>query len=915
MNCLKLCLLRPSKRLVTMFGPVIQLDVEGEVTRARTPKGLEPDANIGFKLSDTPKNRVILNSYGVPHKISFPHKEGIEVLAAFGSSVLNESTLYIISYQVGWEVELAPPKSSLLIGLKKKLCSIDLGVSEYTLDAFFYNMAETLPLVLMGLVNLGNWGVPAVYTDVGGVLVTPGEAKISDLRPFVNVWKLLTQELCLLGYKFNAPLLEKQQPYAYLLADFSKLDFLESCPAVMQIRDDYIHFVRATDPDPDYSGAATALEYLLFYTINDPCIGTLFGDPAGDETSPGYFLYSYYKGLSGTFKVDFKIIVKTDVPSSVLIGLWEDDGAGGGDGDKFTRTFATDGTIQEFTFSYFTDEDIYDGQYYYIPFLVGGGPGTVIVYAGSSVTFTSVNFKITNGLIIKNSSLMSCGVTLSNILDGVAHLYGKAMFIVDEANKLVSMLHKDKVTVWDEAQPESYYRLSSETVRVCNVQTKLREQTAPRIVDIKFQADDEYIKSQHFENLWAIRYDRGENFIGDEISETNPLFAPTLNGISLDIGNIEIPHLWDNDSHEQSTNIEPRILLYAGYIEQGITDALGATLTLEWAFEGTTQTFLPFLYQYTNIDIIAGDIQKPITNLAYGGVAQSLVTIFWSYYLSELTFAIVKYCELAEFSSKFEKLNFRNILSVDEGYGYYEAKLLEINVNEVCSYGVISLVIQPLINEASLYCAPGNIGNPYCFNAPTILVVFIPEFCVYFDFGPGAISPILTDDLFYRIPGLGIALWQPYTPPSQFCGCDYGDALQVFSGCLASIAINTVRMYMQMFDCTTSEADFMRLIWQDATTITVLATGYHEFIITLADILAHGPAFNLYLENTTPLGVMTYSADYIYTGNGIALTCADIDLISETTSPNLWYDIEVRRLTTYADGCPATDVINVFTHP
>lgn len=176
----------------------------------------------------------------------------------------------------------------------------------------------------------------------------------------------------------------------------------------------------------------------------------------------------------------------------------------------------------------------------------------------------------------------------------------------------------------------------------------------------------------------------------------------------------------------------------------------------------------------------------------------------------------------------------------------------------------------------------------------------------------GINSPIATDTWEYRVDN---GAWQAAVFP--ICGCDIREFFDVNAYCQTSggnitLGYNTPN---HCFDPNT-EVDRLWIEWGDGTQSNY--TGFldaFQISVSPSDFLnVYNNSIKFIIRLDTPLGDLFLEIQFSYTGNGSTADCADVT-VTKLNAPVIYKDIEIRRIVTFSDGCPAIELVNDWQTP
>lgn len=593
-----------------------QLTVENLVTQ---------EAALSTSIPRTGKNRLILQDYepdadtdrpgievtvtGMDHQIDVDRLRVLRMEDRSGQPTRMEIELY----GGGWidDLELLP------------LNEIDLGTIEYLLSFVLAGWADNTALVV---------AAPADY----GFFNTPGDLTRKDLRFKYNLYKLMRQAFCDIGWNFKSPFFEVgpgAHYYGYLNKD-RWYDYSNK---------DSDWTVITNRPSPiTYTGAVERIEFNEVKDFQNQygvfAAGPLF--TYANPTIPDAPLRIRIENLEITVKANlpaatFKLRVLhqkglSGAVGSTITAIAEETIVGRGDQDV-TRSLDLDifidsvGTSFEFFFIEMSCEDLVGNNSEYV---VESG---VIRYMPMFKFYVEANTITINELLRDDISSM-------DLFKAMAHLC-KGMVDTNHASKTVT-LYSPFDFLFDGNAVEGYFQRTGEVIELTNSilvdsrQVDFEEQDRKRFVQVRFANPScAYIaSSSDEEHPYSKTFD-----LGSGLSETedidNPLFEPSLEVFtpSSAIGGdgLYLPAHWNNTEGNESNEIGIRIGYHHGLTTQENQLTGNA---LEFVFEGTTRTTFGYITQDPTTNI---EGTSPYHRLIFSDDAQDLFELCYRRFLRE----------------------------------------------------------------------------------------------------------------------------------------------------------------------------------------------------------------------------------------------------------------------------------------
>lgn len=333
-------------------------------------------------------------------------------------------------------------------------------------------------------------------------------------------------------------------------------------------------------------------------------------------------------------------------------------------------------------------------------YIKGTGQTVVPTFAIQNVAFPPIFYQETRVVVFPQSYFGDW--SLYDLLTGFLHLIeGKIDY--DPVMKRIYAMPSEK-SDWAGTKLEGYYRddiakdISGD--EVC-CETTFASTPSPPLCKSMLgfkSASDAYIKTKSSANRETQLYDKviisdQKNCKGTK-QYRNPFFEPSLERLQTEIrtllplGLISIPALWDNDGHNTSYNIGPRIAVALGYGEQSqfnstTTRAFREYTTAEFdvfdvAYASQSQA-IPFqslpLGQSTSV--------RPDWDLIYGGNDNELY-LFWKRKVDGSADKYVFQAKIRVGSLyEFRRLNFRDLY-----YMFWKGRKIPVRLTKKSGYKI-----------------------------------------------------------------------------------------------------------------------------------------------------------------------------------------------------------------------------------
>lgn len=715
------------------------------------------DGVLGFNIPRTDNNSFLINTYGRPTAFNFDHRKVIPVIVFDGAKVFEEDYIRILRVsESGWEVELFRGSDYWKESLESvRLCELTFDNFILRTDNLLANWDAEIGDVeyRFPLIDYGNWSNAAVFSGGDPLnVVTAGQAENEDFRPWFHVFYVLEKAFCAIGWKFRSPILESDfglRLIAYILSDFDIPSQNYSFKAVVTDR----HFGGVGAPlfnSPDYSMITDAIRAYDDFNLGYDNGGTpgfyrpsaTFQPGCSAASGAGYF---FTRGLSGTFRFRFRVTINTSFDQTDRLLQFKVKQRGGLN-PTFATTYFRVYADQTQTFEHTITLDILPGNCYefWIDEIIEspGAPASTVIYSslsgngywevleGSEVWVEPVKIRFADGMLIVPQTLINCKYTADKFLAGVMHLFGSGLLQTDLIDKTVTLFHRDDVIFGLGLRPESYFKKETEALELNAVleckssESILKTGLEDRYLNLRYKkSDDKFVELSGYgdENQpqqKSLDFGANNGFKETIKTDENPFFEPTLMRIcdSLEspsgYGNVIIPVAWDNDEGKISYNINPRILLWGGTIEQPgqLSGSDYIPRSWYWSTPDFESNFIPFSYSQYSDQIGIINPQKVPYNLAYGDFPDfpaDLYTVFWRLALAERFKSFQILVKAILYSSQYNELSFRNLYYIAYNGDVFLAKLIEISNYNVCT-GNANLVMQPVLYNETDVCISSN---------------------------------------------------------------------------------------------------------------------------------------------------------------------------------------------------------------
>ena len=542
------------------------------------------------------------------------------------------------------------------------LRSLDLGSFEYTIaniEAAWSGPRQTI-------------AIPAVCHF--GKFETTGQVSTEDLRFFFNIYEVLKQAFCQIGWNFvceNYAFGYGQYLYAYLSA--KNYHWYEGKQA-----EAFVHVNVATPRNQP-----AAVDFIVFDEVYDP--GDLYNNP--------FFPDRYYYGTTGLnatteLRIQFRDFV-VDLPPSptgqspyfLVIGIQKIRPSQvtqvhaeiiiGSSDQAVTRTINfdyidLDAQTTDTYRVFISYSNINQDGNSFLPYTIQSG----------DVYFRPDPPYYIEGDTINLGDLLSDEITCLDLFQAASELIN-GRIVTDVASKTVTLFPPYTYST-QTATIEGFHKTNlppldfrSNTITdLTSWEDKAKEEERYRLYSFA-SSNDEFLSSDSYFNR---RVDL-KTGLPKELKIENSLFEATgeIKATAAEVGgtgNIAMPALWDNDSSQEparSFDINPRLVINYGLTDQNQT----------WDFEGTIKTEFPYMAQVAGINLPANIEFIPIS---FNSFTNDLYTLFFSRDIEQLkgSSRILYNLILSDGDRVYKTIDFRRTILVRDRDSDLEMRVLSI---------------------------------------------------------------------------------------------------------------------------------------------------------------------------------------------------------------------------------------------
>jgi hypothetical protein len=578
----------------------------------------------------------------------------------------------------------------------------------------------------------------------------------------------------------------------------------------------------------------------------------------------------------------------------------------------------------------FTPTTIFDPSIHVVRFELapnvfdgGGFQGDVcrVVKGGFVTNYPSDLLSIENNEL-DYSKRLNEEISPIDVLKALTELLGPGLFVTNELAKEVWLFHQYPVALWSGAKPEAYYKLMADVIDkadfVCNSdEISFKPTLVNRYAMFGFaETSSEFAKNKGYkvENpLYGHKFDYGRDLGLEEETTflTNSLFqaltGQQANEIAYDLESIPpwIPYLWDNADYTKTCAMAPAIGI-ATYGDQAFDG-----ITAKWSFRGSPKTLTPTVYTLAEFIYATPALNEQLdANLSLQNASDTFFTLFLreialdkAYGIGVGLNALISICEYAN-------ADFRKVYRIQHANRTYLAKLTAILNAKGCSTSNANMQFSTSRFNTSLSCEQLNRG---CSNLPLIEHVIEANGCLTITTGGLLASPIASDLLTWR--QVGGSSWLPIESGDTLCGCALCEQISASIQCL-QVGLNIQWKFLEFVQCAVGAVTIDSIdifVSKTGSTTSYLGVTSHYETITVAEIDTVGQ----YIEATITYndGSFIYITKYRITALTVSpplIQCNDFLATTEIVARDC-YDIEVRRITTYEDGCLQTEITETIT--
>lgn len=677
------------------------------------------EAILGTSLVATPKNE---NLIGQPAKLAVYKNEYVdfEIQLIHGLKIYNQSKLRILgkkeSMKPGslptYEVELIDTTNHWAILLNKMyLDELPFPDFEYSGDNLWnsFNLDASYTHGDNGywfpLVNCGGWSSSKKFT-------------ISDFRPHIHHAKAYELAFKKAEWQFVCPLIDSA--VGRRIGSYALKENYATNDEIKAIRE----FKAATKTSKIYQGGKKPVYSTVIFENELLDKGSVYNPSTG-----------IYNGvIRAEFFCEFVANVLIEIPGNVndagslvleFIKVLEDgtEVEIGGTAKYEAKSKHYNSFDETITLAS-GEINIFPNEHIYVRFR-GQGKGILFIDIKENATFfcKPIAYIPQEGDIISVQKALRHDKVL-DFLKGDTHLFNWK-FYTDFAARKVYILTPYDVDFFGDSLAgffqdtvqdfTAYIDISDHEIKVPHEEKKNLYYKFKDSSDAEIQA----LKLDKDKDLFSNFIDKGFDFADETIKEENPYFEPTLNKvITLNGRLIDMPHMLDNLDNNASYNINPRVVIFGGMIEQkNDSDVIITGISY---FNKYITYAVPYAYQFANVKVY--DLGTYITvpeYLIYGKAEFDLFNLFYKKYNNEF-----KNCNTVQVNTianydKIESIDFRKRAYINiKGTGQYGRFLSVANFDPVKNEGVILFKADNTTDPtSSIYTAENK-----CENFPEILI-------------------------------------------------------------------------------------------------------------------------------------------------------------------------------------------------
>jgi hypothetical protein len=521
---------------------------------------LKTDGALGFEIPKTDDNYRILTKFINPNVID-QNYDPIKVVARIGSKTLRFNRLYITNYKNGFQAELRRAEDHW-IDKSEGLTLNQIEFGDFTFD--WPNIRD-------------NWRLDWIYQDGDqgvyfpivnyGRFIDGDRLNVSDMRPWFHLLGVLQKGFCQIGWKFECQALETE---------------VGRIAKVYILKENYDN--RSEQPESGVLVEQTSPIIINGYVNWQNEVYDNFNEyDSGLFTGNGEYTYKLRGRINATIDCDNS---NDSVNARISYRKTRVDGSYAY-GDLYRGEVFCDGPgLQSVSFPIIetdTTVNILPGETIEIKIDVGADE---FQFRGN--LSTQLETRYIEGALLPLSEAVRDDSFL-DFFKGVVHLLG-GIIETDWVQRKV-ILRPAYSGMWDNEVFDGYYLENGELIsiqsEVDSEDIKAPSNEVFKYYKLKFQDADDFVEKEYLgaEEIFSKKIENLNSKGNETIEDENPYFAPTMNGeysglipVDLDVSGIVnapvfIPHLWDNDSYENSRDIDPRICLSVyGFLNKELED-------------------------------------------------------------------------------------------------------------------------------------------------------------------------------------------------------------------------------------------------------------------------------------------------------------------------------------------------------
>lgn len=660
---------------------VVSFDMPVDVKYSKTKKRKElNDFNslkgfgiLGFALPPSAKNNIIFKTFY--DKSNLVDSVAIDVVV-YESLIIAKQTglVYIKKTVEGFhEIQIVDGVEDWRKDLESCfVCDLFTGIT-YTISAAilelswandaFYN--GTNNPYYFNLVNYGRW------SNASSVVV-------EDFYPSLNIYYIIKQALCKIGWCLNSPHLESEEGRRLFTTIFRDSwnqtfnpDFGTAIRShglvtvAVDFNEDDDIVIQAPVVDSGFYALAQAPDvYRIFLPSafgSDTCAKICASGSISDNggAANGNLVFTLQQS-------DFPAGIYSDV-ESIVVSLNTSTGWSGE--VCWTKT-------------------IRPSEYYRVLVTASTSDSDFTLPIGFKISVEPCDNKPYRGDVIEISDLIDCDKTALEVLEGYVH-YINGKITVDYIKQCIGIHVPESIETFQGVLIEGFHIDTNPIDLRGKVACKSETVDSNRFNGNRFlklgfkDGSDQWIEKQNLVDLWSKTIDRGPNkgYNEETTNNLNPIFEATAEG-PLDNQFTEgvaptIPYMWDNQDGEFSKQIGIRILYNYGLIAQLISP-FGVGLKT-WIFENESQSAIPYGTQNTAELFVDNH-----ANVIYGDRVNDGFSRFYAQELGDTEAGQRGYLIRIN-NCEFEEIDFRKSILINVDGSDCLVRLTEIKDFQKCS--------------------------------------------------------------------------------------------------------------------------------------------------------------------------------------------------------------------------------------